>query len=203
MKNQHTELQPFRKTHRASKPKTSEKGRSPACLHYEQPPERPNRKQITARRDGLDVFFAHPSGSVVPNVKLWGKRHPTKITKTNHPEGNWKTTLVQNPMSHVLEVIRWYWRVLKYTGDIDIICYRHIICIFTSSLRKKPSTEHVEFQISWKPILQQLPGFSKTPNPSDFITRISRSLPPPSKCPPPGDIFFLLETWVDETDLTG
>lgn len=105
MKNQHTELQPFRKTHRASKPKTSEKGRSPACLHYEQPPERPNRKQITARRDGLDVFFAHPSGSVVPNVKLWGKRHPTKITKTNHPEGNWKTTLVQNPW---VMYSRWY-----------------------------------------------------------------------------------------------
>lgn len=113
-------------THRT----TSRKGRaSPTCLHYEQPPER-HYRDVTS-----GPGFAHSLRQCgVPKREASGERDTwQQITKTNHPEGNWKNYPGAEPHESCTRGdTAEFWNI-----DLDIICYGHIISIFTSSLRKK------------------------------------------------------------------
>ncbi len=93
----------------------------------------------------------------------WGFRHPTRTTKTNHPGPVIGKLPWWNP-SHVLEVIlKGFWNI-----DLEWSQYYHLLSPYLP-LEKKPSTENLEFQISWLK-LQQF-RVSKLHNPQNACTK--------------------------------
>ena len=148
--------------------------------HLKDPQSKKITGDVTSWRFGFTSLrqFWYPTWS-------WGFRHPTKTTKTNHPEDNWKTTLVE-PQSCTRGDTE---RFLKYRSWMILISF----AIAISSLRKKafnrkPGVPNIVTETS------TVPGF-KTPQPSECLHQ--------ARAPLLVGTFVLGETWVDATDLTG